>query len=430
MAASSKAAAKPDDKKAAPKKTDATPTKTAGQASTGPSPAVMATYGRQDVVFERGEGSWLISTTGDRYLDFTSGIAVNGLGHAHPRLVKALTEQAQLLWHTSNLYRVKNQETLAERLAEVTFADCAFFCNSGAEACEGAIKLARKYHAAGGHPEKFRIITFEGAFHGRTLATLAAGGNKKYLEGFGPKAEGFDQLTGFDLEAVEKAITPETAAIMIEPVQMEGGVRVVSNEFLQGLRKLCDKHGLLLVLDEVQSGMGRSGKLFHYEWAGITPDVMAIAKAIGGGFPLGAFLATKEAARGMVAGTHGSTFGGNPLATAVGNAVLDVMLEPGFLDGVQQKGLRFKQLMAALKDEHPDMVDEVRGIGLLAGVRLKDKYPAGDVMKACTAEKLLTVSAGDNVIRLLPSLTVSEEEMKEGIARLSNALRSVKKAAG
>jgi len=421
MAAPSKASAK----------SAAKPTKTEGKvASSGPSPAVMGTYGRQDVVFERGEGSWLISTTGERYLDFTSGIAVNGLGHAHPRLVKALTEQAQLLWHTSNLYRVKNQESLAERLAEVTFADCAFFCNSGAEACEGAIKLARKYHAAGGHPEKFRIITFEGAFHGRTLATLAAGGNKKYLEGFGPKVEGFDQLTGFDLEAVEKAIVPETAAIMIEPVQMEGGVRVISNEFMQGLRQLCDKHGLLLVLDEVQSGMGRSGKLFHYEWAGIKPDVMAIAKAIGGGFPLGAFLATKEAARGMVPGTHGSTFGGNPLATAVGNAVLDVMLEPGFLDGVVQKGLRFKQLMAALKDEHPDMVEEVRGHGLLAGVRLKEKFPAGDVMKACTAEKLLTVSAGDNVIRLLPSLTVSEDEMKEGIRRLSEALKVVKKNVG
>jgi acetylornithine/N-succinyldiaminopimelate aminotransferase len=390
----------------------------------------MPTYGRQDVVFERGEGSWLISTTGERYLDFTSGIAVNALGHTHPRLVKALTDQAQLLWHTSNLYRVKNQETLAERLVASTFADCVFFCNSGAEACEGAIKLARKYHAAGGHPEKFRIITFEGAFHGRTLATLAAGGNKKYLEGFGPKVEGFDQLTGFDLAAVEKAVTPETAAIMIEPVQMEGGVRVVSDEFLRGLRAVCDKHGLLLVLDEVQSGMGRSGKLFHHEWSGIRPDVMAIAKAIGGGFPLGAFLATKEAARGMVPGTHGSTFGGNPLATAVGNAVLDIMLEKGFLESVVQKGLRFKQLMAALKDEHPDAIEEVRGVGLLAGVRLKEKYPAADVMKACTAEKLLTVSAGDNVVRLLPALIVTEDEMKEGIARLSNALKTMKKAAG
>jgi acetylornithine/N-succinyldiaminopimelate aminotransferase len=428
MSAASKSAARAD--KPAARKTDAKPTATGGKIATGPSPAVMPTYGRQDVVFERGEGSWLISTTGERYLDFTSGIAVNGLGHAHPHLVKALKEQAETLWHTSNLYRVKNQERLAERLADATFADVTFFCNSGAEACEGAIKLTRKYHAANGHPEKYRIITFEGAFHGRTLATLAAGGNKKYLEGFGPKVEGFDQLTGFDLAAVEKAITPETAGIMIEPVQMEGGVRVVSTEFMKGLRKLCDKHGLLLVLDEVQSGMGRSGKLFHHEWSGIKPDVMAIAKAIGGGFPLGAFLATKSAAKGMTVGTHGSTFGGNPLATAVGNAVLDVMLEKGFLKGIEQKGLRFKQLMAALKDENPDMVEEVRGQGLLAGVRLKEKFPAADVMKAATAEKLLTVSAGDNVVRLLPSLTVSEEEMKEGIARLSKALRVVRKAAG
>jgi acetylornithine/N-succinyldiaminopimelate aminotransferase len=397
--------------------------------STGPSPAVMATYGRQDVVFERGEGSWLISTDGDRYLDFTSGIAVNALGHCHPKLVAALTEQAHTLWHTSNLYRVKNQERLAERLVAATFADCVFFCNSGAEACEGAIKTARKYHAAGGNPERYRIITFDGAFHGRTLGTLAAGGNVKYLEGFGPKLDGFDQITGYDLEAVAKAIVPETAAIMIEPVQMEGGVRVVPDDFLRGLRKLCDDNGLLLVLDEVQSGMGRSGKLFHYEWSGIKPDVMAIAKAIGGGFPLGAFLATKEAARGMVAGTHGSTFGGNPLATAVGNAVLDVMLEPGFLEEVTQKGLRLKQLMAALKDEHADAIEEVRGVGLLAGVRLKPAFQAGDVMKAATAAKLLTVSAGDNVIRMLPSLTVSEEEMKDGIARLSQAITSLKKKA-
>ncbi len=404
-----------------------TPSKS--QPSKGPSPAVMATYGRQDVVFERGEGSWLISTTGERYLDFTSGIAVNVLGHCHPALVKALGEQAQTLWHTSNLYRVKNQERLAERLAELTFADCMFFCNSGAEACEGAIKLARKYHYAGGKPEKTRIITFEGAFHGRTMTTLAAGGNAKYLEGFGPKPEGFDQLKGFDLAAVEKAIVPETAAIMIEPVQMEGGVRVVPDDFMRGLRALCDKHGLLLVLDEVQSGVGRSGKLFHYEWSGIKPDVMAIAKGIGGGFPLGAFLATKDAARGMVPGTHGSTFGGNPLGTAVGNAVLDVVLEPGFLDDVSQKGLRLKQLMAALKDEHADAVEEVRGHGLLAGVQLKSSVPAGDVMLAATGEKLLTVPAGDNVIRLLPSLTVSEDEMKEGVARLSRAISTVKKKA-
>ena len=427
---------KTDKKSAKPKvtKTDAVKTGTDGKAaagkSTGPSPAVMPTYGRQDVVFERGEGSWLISTSGERYLDCTSGIAVNGLGHAHPKLIAALTEQAGLLWHTSNLYRIKNQEKLAERLVAETFADCVFFCNSGAEACEGAIKTARKYHAAGGHPEKFRIITFEGAFHGRTLATLAAGGNAKYLEGFGPRVEGFDQLKGFDLDAVAKAITPETAAIMIEPVQMEGGVRVVADDFLRGLRKLCDDHGILLVLDEVQSGMGRSGKLFHYEWSGIKPDVMAIAKAIGGGFPLGAFLATKQAARGMIAGTHGSTFGGNPLATAVGCAVLDVMLEKEFLPSVEQKGLRYKQLLAGLKDEHPDKIEEIRGMGLLTGVRLKADVPAGDVMKACTAEKMLVVSAGDNVIRLLPPLTVTDAELKESVVRLSRALKATAKVPG
>ncbi len=396
-------------------------------AKTEPTPALLGNYAPpKDIVFERGEGSWLITDEGERYLDLMTGVAVTNLGHAHPRLVKALTEQAQLLWHTSNLYRVKNQETLAERLVSLTFADCVFFCNSGAEACEGAIKLARKYHAAGGHPEKFRIITFEGAFHGRTLATLAAGGNAKYLEGFGPKVEGFDQLPGYDLAAVKAAITPETAAIMIEPVQMEGGVRVVPTEFMQGLRKLCDDNGLLLVLDEVQSGMGRSGKLFHYEWSGIKPDVMAIAKAIGGGFPLGAFMATKEAARGMIAGTHGSTFGGNPLGTAVGNAVLDVMLEPGFLESVASKGLRLKQLLAGLKDEFPDCVEEVRGHGLLGGIRFKPAIQAGEVMKACTAEKLLTVSAGDNVLRMLPSLTVTEDELKEAVARLGRAIKASK----
>jgi acetylornithine/N-succinyldiaminopimelate aminotransferase len=405
--------------------TPASRTSASANVSSGPSPAVMGTYGRQNVVFERGEGSWLISTTGERYLDFTSGIAVNALGHAHPKLVAALTEQASQLWHTSNLFRVKNQERLAERLVDVTFADTIFFCNSGAEACEGAIKLARKYHAAGGHPNRYRIITFEGAFHGRTLATLAAGGNAKYLEGFGPKVEGFDQLSGFDLAAVAAAITPDTAAIMIEPILMEGGVRVPTKDFMQGLRKLCDDNGLLLVFDEVQSGVGRTGKLFAYELFGVEPDVMAIAKAIGGGFPLGAFLATNEAARGMVPGTHGSTFGGNPLATAVGNAVLDVVLEKGFLEGVERKGLRFKQMLAALKDENPDTIEEVRGVGLLAGIKLK--IPAADVMKACTTEKLLTVSAGDNVLRMLPSLTVTEDEMKDGIERLSLALRAAVK---
>jgi len=381
----------------------------------------MGTYARQDVVFERGEGAWLISTTGDRYLDFASGIAVNALGHAHPKLIAALTEQAGKLWHTSNLYRIDGQERLAERLCAATFADKVFFSNSGTEAIEGAIKLTRRYHHANGHPERHRIITFKGSFHGRTLAALAAAGNEKYLEGFGPQTPGFDVLPDFDISAVEAAIGPETAGIMVEPIQGEGGIRVVPAAVLKRLRELCDAHGLLLVLDEVQCGVGRTGKLFAYEWAGITPDVMAIAKGIGGGFPMGAFLATDEAAKGMVPGTHGSTFGGNPLAMAVGNAILDVVLEPGFLEGVQSKGLRLKQELARLKDENPDVIEEIRGLGLIAGIRVKP--PVGDLQKACTAEKLLTVTAGENVLRILPPLNVTDAELSEFATRLSGAIK-------
>ena len=388
--------------------------------TTGPSAAVMGTYARQNLVFERGEGAWLITPDGDRYLDFGSGVAVNVLGHAHPLLVTALTEQAAKLWHTSNLYRVEGQERLAERLVATTFADKVFFCNSGAEACEAAIKAARRYHYVGGNPDRWRIITFTGAFHGRTLATIAAGGNPKYLEGFGRPVEGFDQVPFGDIEATEQAITPETAAIMIEPTQGEGGVNVASAEFLRALRALCDKHGLLLIFDEVQTGVGRSGKLFAHEWAGITPDLMPIAKGIGGGFPLGALLATEDAARGLVPGTHGSTFGGNPLATAVGYAVLGAVLEPGFLEGVQQKALRIKQALAAIKDAHPDLVEEVRGQGLLTGIKVK-VAPAG-VVKAAIAEKLLLVGASDNVVRLLPPLNITDEEIAEAAQRLSRAL--------
>lgn len=395
-------------------------------ASQGPSAAVMSTYGRQNVVFERGEGSWLISTTGERYLDFASGVAVNALGHCHPALIAALTEQAHRVWHTSNLYRVAGQERLAERLTSVTFADKVFFCNSGAEACEGAIKVARRYQFAIGKPERNRIITFSGAFHGRTLATIAAAGNEKYLEGFGPDMPGFDHVAFGDHDALEKAVTSETAAIMIEPVQGEGGIRVVPNQCLRGIRELCDKHGLLMVLDEVQSGVGRTGKLFAHEWAGITPDVMAIAKGIGGGFPVGAILATETAAQGMVPGTHGSTFGGNPLAMAVANAVLDAVLAPGFLEAVQAKALRLKQHFARLADEHPDSVVEIRGSGLFTGVRVKQ--PAGDVVKACTAEKLLTVGAGDNVVRMLPPLNATDEELELAVERLSRALSAVAKS--
>ena len=350
-------------------------------------------------------------------------MAVNALGHAHPGLIAALTEQAHKVWHTSNLYRVAGQERLAERLVAASFADKVFFCNSGAEACEGAIKTARRWQFVSGRPERNRIITFQGSFHGRTLATLAAAGNAKYLEGFGPDMPGFDVLPVGDHAMIENAINPHTAAIMIEPVQGEGGVRVVPAAELKYLRALCDKHQLLLVLDEVQTGMGRTGKLFAHEWAGITPDVLATAKGIGGGFPLGAVLATEAAAAGMTAGTHGSTFGGNPLATAVGNAVLDVMLAPGFLDGVRDKALRLRQAMAGVKDAHPDKILEIRGLGLLTGLRLVP--PAADVGKACLAEKLLTVGAGDNVIRLLPPLNVSDAEISEAAARLSKALDNV-----
>lgn len=395
--------------------------------SSGPSPAVMPTYARVDVVFERGEGAWIVSTAGERYLDFASGVAVNALGHAHPKLIAALTDQANKLWHSSNLYRVAAQEKLAERLCEVTFADQVFFCNSGAEACEGAIKLARRYHYVSGRPERWRLVTFKGAFHGRTLATIASAGNAKHLEGFGHPADGFDIVPFGDLTETEKAIGPETAGIMVEPVQGEGGVNVAPAGWLKALRELCDKHGLLLVLDEVQTGMGRTGTLFAYEAQGFKPDVMAVAKGLGGGFPIGAVLATKDAARGMVAGTHGSTFGGNPLAAAVGNAVLETVLEPGFLERVRDMSLRFKQKLAALKDEYPHVIEEVRGSGLLTGIKVKP--PLGEVGNACIAERLLTVGAADNVIRLLPPLNVTEEELSEAVRRLGLVFARLAKTA-
>ncbi len=393
-----------------------------GAHASGSSPAVMATYARQDLVFERGEGSWLITEAGDRYLDLASGVAVNALGHAHPHLVAALNAQAQKLWHTSNLYRVEGQERVAERLVEMTFADRVFFCNSGAEACEGAIKTARRYHFVNGAPERWRIITFEGAFHGRTIATLAAGGNPKYLEGFGQQAPGFDHVPFGDHEALERAVGPETAAIMIEPVQGEGGVRTVPDQCLKGLRDLCDEKGLLLIFDEVQSGVGRTGRLFAHEWAGITPDIMAIAKGIGGGFPVGAFLASEAAAKGMTAGTHGSTFGGNPLAMAVADAVLDVVSKPEFLAQVQQKALRFKQALESVRDRFPDQVIEVRGRGLLMGVRLAPSLAPPALIKAAIARKLLLVGAGDNVVRLLPPLNIADDEIATAADRLAQAL--------
>ncbi|MFN7012194.1 MAG: aspartate aminotransferase family protein [Allorhizobium sp.] len=377
------------------------------------------TYMRAPLRFERGEGVWLVTEGGERYLDFAAGVAVNSLGHAHPHLIEALTTQAGKVWHLSNLYDVPGQETLGRRLTEATFADRVFFTNSGAEALECAIKTARRYQFVKGHPERFHIITFEGAFHGRTIATIAAGGQEKYLEGFGPKAPGFDQVPFGDLDAVKAAITEETAAILIEPVQGEGGLRAASNEFLRALRQICDDNGLLLVLDEVQCGVGRTGKLFAYEWAGITPDIMAVAKGIGGGFPLGACLATEEAASGMKAGTHGSTYGGNPLAMAVGNAVLDVVLADGFLDHVRDVALIFRQGLASLKDRYPDIIEEIRGEGLMLGI--KAKVANTDLLMAMREEHVLGVPAGDNVIRLLPPLIVTVDEAREGLKRIEQA---------
>jgi acetylornithine/N-succinyldiaminopimelate aminotransferase len=390
------------------------------------SSALYETFARAPLAFEQGEGVWLIESGGDRYLDLAGGIAVNSLGHSHPHLVAALTEQAGKLWHVSNLFRIPEQEALAEKLCRETFADKVFFGNSGTEAIECAIKTVRRYHFVGGHPEKIRIITFAGAFHGRTLAGLAATGNPKYAEGLGPLPEGFDQVPLGDLKAVQAAIGPETAAIMIEPIQGEGGVRLVSNQFLRELRALCDKHGLLLVFDEVQSGVGRTGKLFAYEWSGVTPDVMTVAKGIGGGFPLGACLATAEAAKGMTVGTHGSTFGGNPLAMAVGKAVVDIVSDPAFLEHVRQMGIYLKQRLASVTDSHAGIVAEVRGEGLLVGIRCI--APAAEVVAAMRDNGLLSAAASDNVVRLLPPLIVTAAEIDEAITRLDGALTSLEQA--
>jgi len=380
---------------------------------------LLPTYARIDLAFERGEGAWLITAAGERYLDFTSGVAVNALGHAHPHLVEALTEQAKKLWHVSNLYKIPEGEKLADRLCAMSFADTVFFQNSGAEAIECAIKMARKYQHASGKPERFRIVTFEGAFHGRTLAAIAATGNKKYLEGFGPPVEGFDQVAFGDLDATKKAIGPQTAAIMIEPVMGEGGVRVVPHNFLRALRKLCDDNGLLLIFDEIQTGIGRTGDMFCYEHTGVTPDIMTIAKALGGGFPVGACMATTEASKGMTAGTHGSTFGGNQLAMAVGNAVLDVVAADGFLERMKNNALLLKQRLAELKDRHASVIAEVRGEGLLMGLRMVP--PVSEMVDELRAEKMITVAAGDNVVRLLPPLIIGEHEISEAIARIDRA---------
>lgn len=382
-------------------------------------PALMPTYNRADLAFERGEGAWLWTVEGRRFLDFGSGIATTSIGHAHPHLVRTVAEQAAKVMHVSNLYRVPQAERLAARLVETSFADSVFFCNSGAEANEGMMKAVRKYHAENGHPEKFRFICFEGAFHGRTLAALAATGNPKYLEGFGPAPEGFDHIPFGNMNAVRDAIGPNTAAIMIEPIQGEGGVRPAELRFLRELRAVCDEFGLLLALDEVQTGMGRSGKLWAHQWAGIEPDVMSSAKGIGGGFPLGAVLATEAAAAGMTAGTHGSTYGGNPLGCAVGAKVMEIVAEPDFLAAVNAKGGFLRQRLEGLVAAHPALFEEVRGVGLMLG--LKCRLAPGELVAAGYAEQVLTVAAADNVLRILPALTITEEEMAEAVSRLDAA---------
>ena len=396
----------------------------------GSVPAVMPTYRRIDIAFEKGDGVYLYGVDGRRYLDFACGIAVTAFGHCHPYIVKALEEQARKVWHVSNLHRIPEGEKLAQRLVEATFADTVFFTNSGTEAIEGTIKLVRKYQSAVGKPERYRLITFEGAFHGRSMAALAAGGQAKYLEGFGPPVDGFDQLPATaTLKEVEAAIGDKTAGILIEPIQGEGGIRAFTPEFLRGLRSICDRHGLLLALDEIQTGMGRSGKLFAHEWADVKPDVMAVAKALGNGYPIGAFMATADAAQGMVPGTHGSTYGGNPLAMAIGNAVLDLMLAPGFLDRVQKVASHLRQSLAMLVDKNPDIFEEVRGQGLLLG--LKCKPANGDVAAAFRKAGLLTAMAGDNVVRLLPPLIIEAEHIAEATQKIEAAcadLRSTMKA--
>ncbi len=383
------------------------------------SDALLPTYARADFGFERGEGPYLYATDGRRFLDFAAGIAVNSLGHCHPHVVKALTEQGAKLWHVSNLYQIPEQARLAERLVANTFADKVFFGNSGAEAMECGLKMLRVHHDESGSPERYRVITFEGAFHGRTLATIAAGGQEKHLAGFAPAMEGFDQVPFGDLDAVRAAIGPETAAILVEPVQGEGGIVPAAHEFLQGLRQLVDEHGLLLFLDEIQCGVGRTGKLFAHEWAGIEPDILALAKGIGAGFPMGACLATERAAAGMKAGTHGSTFGGNPLAMAVGIAVLDIILEEGFLDRVSRIGNHLHQQLGRIVDEHGGIVGDARGAGLM--LALECKGPNTELLAAVRKQGLLAVVGGGNVLRLLPPLIIDEGHVREAVDMIAAA---------
>ena len=381
--------------------------------------AVLPTYNRAPLAFVSGQGSWLLAEDGSRYLDLGAGIAVNALGHANPELAEVLSQQAGKLWHVSNLYRIPEQERLAERLVEETFADTVFFTNSGTEAAELAIKMVRKYWSTQGDPERTQILCFEGAFHGRSTGAIAAAGSEKMVKGFGPLMPGFRHLPFGDHAALRAAISDRTAAVLVEPVQGEGGIRVLPDACLKGLRDACDEVGALLVFDEVQCGMGRTGKLFAHEWAGIAPDIMMVAKGIGGGFPLGAVLASEKAGAPMVAGTHGSTYGGNPLGCAVGAKVLDIIADPAFLAEVGRKGALFRQKLEGLVAAHPAVFEEVRGLGLMLG--LKCRVPNTDLVKAAYARHLLTVPAADNVLRLLPALNIPDEYLAEAVARLDLA---------
>ncbi len=379
-------------------------------------PAVMPTYARAALAFERGEGVYLYAKDNRRYRDFGSGIAVTALGHCHPHLVAALVGQAQKLWHCSNTYVIPEQERLAKRLVEHSFADMAFFCNSGAEAVECGIKMIRKYHDVSGTPDKYRIICTDNAFHGRTLTTIFAGGQPKHIEGFGPAVDGFDHVAFGNLNETRAAIRPDTAAILVEPIQGEGGYRAAPEGYLKGLRQVCDEFGLLLMFDEVQTGNGRSGRLYAHELFDVTPDIMATAKGLGGGFPIGACLATAEAAKGMTAGSHGSTFGGNPLAVAVGNAVLDILLAAGFLDRVAKLGTLFNARLQALVAKHRGVFVEVRGLGLMTGLKCVEAIPCADMVAALREAGLLSVAAGENVVRLAPPLIIEERHIAEAEA--------------
>ncbi len=387
-------------------------------------PSILPVYNRADIFFERGEGAYLYTNDGTKYLDFLAGIGVNSVGHSHPHVVEELKKQAEKIWHVSNIFYTQPLKKLSDRLVERTFADTVFFCNSGTEATEAGLKVIRKYFDENGSPDRYRVITFEGAFHGRTFGAIAATGTPKVLEGFEPRLEGFDKVP-VDIEAVKKAITPQTAAILVEPVQGEGGLRPLPEGFLKQLREICDENDLLLFLDEVQCGTGRTGKLFAYEWSGIEPDLIGIAKGIGAGFPLGAVLMKEKVGKALKAGSHGTTFGGNPLATAVGNAVLDVILAEGFLDNVVKKGNRLKAELETLQNKYPALVEEIRGKGLMLGLKLKEPFNCDDFKNRLIENKLIVNTAGQNVVRFLPPLIIDDSHIEEAVAIIDKSCKEL-----